>query len=219
MPPEVKFCGLTRPEDARVALDLGAAFVGVILAGGPRHQTIGQAAALMQPLRGALRRVAVVGDQPLATLQRLALLAAPDVLQLHASRPASALASIRAATGAAVWVVLDARDGSLPAEYDNALRTADGILLDSLSTSGAGGTGVPGNWERLARSLEQRGRPALLVLAGGLRPDNLAHAIATIAPDVVDVSSGVERTPGVKDHRLMAAFCQVAVSGARPVTP
>jgi phosphoribosylanthranilate isomerase len=89
----------------------------------------------------------------------------------------------------------------------------DGVLIDALVPGVLGGTGVAVNWAAMARALDRGQRPPRLVLAGGLTPENVAHACRLVAPDVVDVSSGVESAPGIKDHGKMRAFLEAARGG------
>ena len=83
---------------------------------------------------------------------------------------------------------------------------SDGLLLDAFSPSGLGGTGVSFGWSAVADELRMIRGEKPIILAGGLRPENVGEAIAALGPDIVDVSSGVERAPGIKDHERMRAF-------------
>ena len=100
------------------------------------------------------------------------------------------------------------RGSRLPAGVERLFESCDAVLLDPRVEGRDGGTGVVLPWESLVEPLSALRAigPARLVLAGGLRPENVAEAIRTLEPDVVDVSSGVERSPGVKDHERMRAF-------------
>jgi len=105
-----------------------------------------------------------------------------------------------------VWPVLRLADGTLPPTAPALFEVADAIVLDAYVPGKLGGTGVTLPWRRLADELAPvRGR-ARLVLAGGLRPDNVGEANRLLRPEVVDVSSGVETAPGIKDHARMRAF-------------
>jgi phosphoribosylanthranilate isomerase len=86
------------------------------------------------------------------------------------------------------------------------LDSADGLLLDAYTPAALGGTGVSFSWSSIALDLQAIRGTTPVILAGGLRPENVADAIAALAPDVVDVSSGVESAPGIKDHDRMRAF-------------
>ncbi|HEY0779269.1 MAG TPA: hypothetical protein VGD56_14985, partial [Gemmatirosa sp.] len=141
----------------------------------------------------------------------LAHAAALDVVQLHADPDTAAVAAVRRHWTGEVWAVVRVAGTDVPAHTASLFDVADAVVLDARVDGGPlGGTGVALPWAALADALAPlRGRTPL-VLAGGLRPENVAAAVAALAPDVVDVSSGVERAPGVKDHTRMAAFATAA---------
>ncbi|HET9425517.1 MAG TPA: phosphoribosylanthranilate isomerase [Gemmatimonadaceae bacterium] len=213
MTPEIKFCGMTRAGDVSVASSLGASYVGVIFAGGPRHQTPDGASRVFAGTAPPPKRVGVVGEQTAQEIAELVEALQLDVVQLHANPEPRRLEAVRAATNASVWAVLRIADGALPPHADALASSAHAIVLDAHTAGGLGGSGVTLPWAKLAPALEAVRRESLLVLAGGLRPDNVAAAIAALYPDVVDVSSGVESAPGIKDHVRMRAF-RDAVAGA-----
>lgn len=209
--PSLKFCGLTRGADARYAADLGAAYVGCIFAGGPRLVTAEQAREVAGAARGAgsaaVRVVGVMGDLDARAIAVLAERAALDIVQLHADPTASAVAAVRRHWNGAVWAVVRIRGSDLPAHAGELFDVADAVVLDARVDGGPlGGTGVSLPWRALAGALAPYRGGAPIILAGGLRPENVARAVAELAPNVVDVSSGVECAPGLKDHARMAAF-------------
>jgi phosphoribosylanthranilate isomerase len=217
--PAMKFCGLTRPEDAAYAAELGAAYLGVIFAGGPRLVTPERAAEVLGD-RGP-RRVGVVGSQSAEEIAEIAGVAGLDAVQLHGDPTAADVERVRRRFAGAVWAVLRLDTPVLPERAEGLFGAADAVLLDAkVAGHSGGGTGVALDWRGLAPALERfRGRGgAPLVLAGGLRPENVGEAIALIAPDVVDVASGVERAPGVKDHARMRGFAAAVAAARRPVT-
>lgn len=213
---EVKFCGLTRAVDAQAGGALGAAYLGVIFAGGPRQLDAASARLVFEGAIGAqARRVGVFGMQTAQAIADAAAVAGLDIVQLHGPSDAALVAAIRQRFTGEIWRVV-----RVPAVADAAaLRgTADGVdavVVDALVAGALGGTGVALDWERLAVALERAGRPSRLVLAGGLRRENVARAVALVAPDVVDVSSGVESSIGIKDHASMRAFAEAAARGGR----
>ncbi len=217
----IKFCGLTRPEDVAYAAELGAAYVGVIFAGGPRTRTVDQAAALfgVRARAGEPERVGVFGRVASAEIARTAAAAALDVVQLHAADAAATVAEVRSATTCTVWAVVRADGAGIPRGAMEVAAVADGVVLDAFVPGRLGGTGVALPWDALAESMPSwRREDVPLVLAGGLTPDNVDRAIAALHPDVVDVSSGVESAPGIKDHARMRAFAEAvadAVANAR----
>lgn len=209
---EIKFCGLTRVEDARVACELGAAYLGVIFAGGPRQISVERAREVLAGCGTAARRVGVFGAAKAGEIARAIEGARLHVAQLHGDPTAEDIAAVRESTGAEVWAV--ARVGaSVPASIDELFEQADAVLVDAKVDGRLGGTGVALDWAAVAPELTRRRRGRALVLAGGLRPENVAQAVAALDPDVVDVSSGVESAPGIKDHVRMRAFA-AAVSSA-----
>jgi phosphoribosylanthranilate isomerase len=203
---EIKFCGLTRPEDAAHAAALGAAYVGVIFADGPRRLDAGRAAEVLAGAGdgGGLRRVGVFGDQTATEIARIADRVRLDVVQLHGDPAPETVERVRAVTGALVWAVIRVRGTSLPDTLGALDGVADAILLDAYVSGRLGGSGVAFDWSALAP--DARPRRARLIAAGGLTPENVAEAIRALAPHVVDVSSGVEAAPGIKDHARMRAF-------------
>jgi len=211
---EVKFCGLTRPEDAALAVELGAAYCGVIFAGGPRLLSVERAREVFAPVSGTTtKRVGVFGAQSVKEALHIA-----DKLALHVLQFADSVAHVgriglRGRFSGALWQVAHTDPIAGTASTDPAFwfdDGADAVVLDAAVAGQLGGTGVALDWAALApemRRLRARGR---VVLAGGLRPENVARAIALATPDVVDVSSGVEVAPGVKDPERMRDFARAA---------
>jgi len=222
--PAVKFCGLTRLEDAAEAAQLDAGYLGAIFAGGPRLLSADRAAALFAAGRAAAalagRRlplcVGVMGSQSPHAIAALAADATLDVVQLHADPVAADVEAVRRVAGVRVWAVLRVAGHVLPPTAAELFAAADAVVLDAKVDGRLGGTGVALDWEALAQACDAVRGDTPLVLAGGLTPGNVALAASALAPDVVDVSSGVERAPGVKDHRLMHAFAVAAASARRP---
>jgi phosphoribosylanthranilate isomerase len=204
---DIKFCGLTRAADAEFAAELGAAYVGVIFAGGPRTLTLDRAMEVLAGVPRLVNRVGVFAEQSAHEIARAADWLQLDVVQLHGSATPSRIAEIRRDFSGDVWPVCRVAGSALPAGAADAMSVGDGLLLDAYAPGALGGTGVSLEWSEIAdevAALRAPGKP--LVLAGGLRPTNVAAAIAALAPDVVDVSSGVESGAGVKDHARMRAF-------------
>ena len=209
---EVKFCGLTRAADADVAVRLGARYVGVILASGPRRLEPEQARAVLAGVPKEVSRVGVFGAREAAAIAGDAERAGVDVAQLHGDPDVTAVTAVRGRFNGMVWAVIRVAGSTIPPGAEGLFDVADAVVLDARSERGLGGTGVPLPWGDLVREIERfRARRAALVLAGGLAPSNVREAIAALSPDIVDVSSGVESAPGIKDHTLMGAF----IEGAR----
>lgn len=209
---DIKFCGLTRLVDVEIAIDLGAAFVGAVFAGGPRRLTAEQARALFSEVKRA-RRVGVFGDQSVDEITRTSEYASLDVVQLHADPSAETVASVKRATGLETWAAVRIDNTLLEADLNALISSADAILFDARVDGALGGTGRTFEWSLLTDLLDHdRRERARIVLAGGLNPGIVPRAIAAVRPDIVDVSSGVEAAPGVKDHALMRAFAQAVRS-------
>lgn len=208
---EIKFCGLTRPDDARLAGELGASYIGVIFAGGPRHQTPDAARRVLDGCTTEAKRVGVMARSSVDEMARLVDTAALDVVQLHGEPTPAEVEDVRRATGAEVWAVIRVAD-ALPVGAEALFASADAVVLDAKVDGMLGGTGIALPWQRIAAEVDTVRRGGRLVLAGGLRPENLATATSILSPDVVDVSSGVESAPGIKDHARMRAFAAAAAT-------
>jgi phosphoribosylanthranilate isomerase len=204
-PPAVKVCGLTRVQDAEIAVAAGARYLGAILAPGGKRTVAPEAAAV---IFGGLpaRRVGVFVNAGADELRRAAAVAGLDVLQLHGDEPPELAAALRG-EGYTVWKAVRPRDGD---EFAAALvryeGAVDALLLDGYSAEARGGTGTSFPWREVAERLSALPPGVALVAAGGLRPDNVAEAATILRPAVVDVSSGVESAPGIKDPAAVRAF-------------
>lgn len=189
----IKICGITRVEDARVAAGLGVHALGFVLwPGSPRAVTPGRAGAIIDALPPFIVPVGVFVD-PDAALLRECRDAGVQVAQIVGAVP-------DVPTGMRVLrvVTLAPGDGGIWPDVPGDAP----ILVDAHDPERRGGTGRTIDWPAVAPIAARRP----VILAGGLRPDNVAAAIALARPAGVDVSSGVETAPGVKDHERMAAF-------------
>ena len=209
----VKFCGLTRPEDAAIAASLGAAYAGVIFAGGPRLLTPARAREVLAAASGA-RKVGVFGAQDAARIGEVAREVGLDVVQLHGDPDTNAVDEVRRHFAGEVWAVVRCEGDRVPSQTAALFGSADAVVLDAKVPGQLGGTGVTVPWRALREVLAPWRSGAPVVLAGGLTPLNVAEAVAALRPSVVDVSSGVEVAPGVKDHDRMRAFRRAATGGA-----
>ena len=213
MPAEVKICGLTRSIDAECADAAGASYRGVIFAGGPRERSPGEARATLAGRRA--RKVGVFSAQEPEEIARIAQIVQLDVVQLHGASDPERVERVRAATGLEIWAVVRTATGVLDDDVEELADSADALLIDAMSPGALGGSGVAIPWLQLAESLDAMTAGYRIVLAGGLTPVNVSEAIDYVSPMVVDVSSGVESAPGIKDQQLVRAFIAAArTSGA-----
>ena len=208
---EIKFCGLTRREDAAHAVRVGASYLGVIFAGGPRHLSPAAAKAVHGVAPPGVGRVGVFGAGPPHAIADTAAAGEVGIVQLHGDPGPRDVESVRSHFDGEVWAVVRVKD-RLPDGTEGLFEVADAVVLDARVDHALGGSGVAFSWSTVAGEVgaARRAGPARLVVAGGLRPDNVARAIAALQPEIVDVSSGVESAPGIKDHDLMRAFALAA---------
>jgi phosphoribosylanthranilate isomerase len=208
----VKICGLRTEADVLAVAAAGAAYAGfVFFAKSPRHLTVDQARALAFAAPPGLAKVALTVDADDAALDALIEAVPLDMLQLHGHESPDRVAAVRARYGLPVMKAVGVADeGDLAALMDYSLA-ADQVLIDAKPPKGAdlpGGNGLSFDWRLVA----QRRWLRPWMLAGGLSPDNVAEAIRLTNARQVDVSSGVETAPGIKDAARIAAF--VAAAGA-----
>lgn len=203
---DVKFCGLTRDSDTAFGVSLGAAYTGVIFAESPRRLDPAAARAVLAPARGRAKTVGVFGPATIETLATVATEAGLDVLQLHGDPSPGLVERVRPFFAGEVWAVIRIAGSEIPRAAVALLSVADAVVLDAKAAGKLGGTGTSFDWDGVARTLDRQRVRSRIVLAGGLNQDNVAHAVRVVAPDIVDVSSGVESAPGIKDHARMRAF-------------
>ncbi len=202
----VKICGVTSKEDARLAADAGADAVGLVFwPGSPRHLDVATARGITAVLPPFVLRVGVFVNADRETLARIAEEAGLDLLQLHGDEPPEALENLPRRALKSIRV----GPGFAPAEAERYAGSAAGLLLDTRVEGTPGGTGRAFDWS-LARGLKER--CGFLVLAGGLTPETVGEAIRAVRPHGVDVSSGVESSPGRKDPLKVRAFVEAARS-------
>jgi phosphoribosylanthranilate isomerase len=211
----VKICGITSAEAVDAAAGAGASYGGLVFhPKSPRFVNPEQARALAGRMRGKLRIVALIADLDDARIATLIAEVQPDFLQLHGNETPKRAAEIRARFSVAVIKALpvaDAADFDFVPAYEDA---ADMLMFDARPPKGAeraGGHGAAFDWKLLAgRSFRKP-----WFLAGGLNPENVARAIELSGAQMVDVSSGVESAPGIKDATRIAAFINATKSLAR----
>ena len=213
---EVKICGLSDLRTLDAALDAGADLVGLVsFPKSPRHVSVEQAATLAAQARGRARVTLLTVDAEDDLIAELVAATMADVLQLHGRESPERVRALRLIFGREVWKAVPIGGPEDLALAESYWDVADRVLFDARPAAGAdlpGGNGVAFDW-RLLADLDPK-RP--FVLSGGLTPESVAGAVRTTGASAVDVSSGVERAPGVKDPDLIAAFVARARSAAVP---
>ena len=201
--PLVKFCGLSTPDTVDAAIRLGASHIGLVhFTASPRHIDLASARRLRDQAHGRVKVVLLlVNATPPDTVAALAAVQ-PDIVQFHGKETPEWLAAVKANSPIEVWKAVGLKDAETLTRSARFVGSADRLLFDSPAQALPGGTGTRFDW-----SLLKGHRHALpWGLAGGLNPDNVAEAISATGAPLVDVSSGVESAPGVKDVDKMAAF-------------
>lgn len=209
MPIAMKFCGLTRPEDVSVAAEAGAAYMGLVFyPKSPRfvsHETARDLAMLTPP---GLAKVALTVNFDDAALDALLEAVPIDTLQLHGAETPERVAEVRARTGLPVMKAFGIAGAEDLAKIDIYSEVADQLLIDAKPPKDGGlpgGNGLTFDW-RLLAGRKYWTKPWML--AGGLTPDNVAEAVRLTGAKQVDLSSGIESAPGMKDAAKMRAFAK-----------
>jgi phosphoribosylanthranilate isomerase len=204
---EAKICGVTRPEDAALAAAHGAWRLGVIFASGPRLVDVARAREIVSAASG-VPVLGVFGTQSVAEISDLSAAAGLAGAQLHGPSSPAIAARLRA-NGLEVW-----RVASIEAGFDLVQflaergASADALLIEPRHHEGSGGKGVVLSPD-LAVAARKAAPAVRFVLAGGLGPENVGERIRLVRPDVVDVSSGVESSPGRKDRQRLLQFLEI----------
>jgi phosphoribosylanthranilate isomerase len=203
----VKICGVTSVDDARLAADLGAWAVGFVFwPASPRFIDPSRARDIVDRLPVVVMPVGVFVDQPAEHVEEVSRHVRLGAVQLHGHETPEYAQSLGRRVIKALGLQ-PASDASIRAEWGDTT-----ILLDAVDAERRGGTGRTIDWPAAGRIARERP----IVLAGGLRPDNVAEAVRIVKPAAIDVSSGVERSPGRKDRALMEALF-AALAGAQEV--
>jgi len=210
----VKICGLSTPETVRACLEAGADYLGFnFFARSPRFVSPAQAAALAAPLPHDVLKVALTVDADNATLDAIIAALKPDILQLHGAETPERLIELKTRYGLTLMKAIpvsEPQDLEKVALYHD---SADLLLFDakppkSMDNALPGGNGLSFDWSLLAG--QKPDTPWML--SGGLDPDNVIEAIRVTGAEAVDVASGVESGPGVKDVTLIEKFIRAAKS-------
>lgn len=196
----VKICGITRVEDGLAAAYAGADAIGLVFApASPRRVTLAQAEGVARALPPFISTVALFVNAEAAEVESVLEGLRPDLLQFHGDETPEYCASFGVPYIKAVRV----RPGLDLLQFEAAYGTARGLLLDAYHPQRHGGTGERFDWNLIPAGLSKP-----VILAGGLTPDNVAQAVRQVRPWAVDVSSGVEASPGIKDAAAIGRFIQ-----------
>lgn len=207
----VKICGLMRLVDVRTALDSGADALGFVVSSpsSPRNLSLNAAHKLMKNVPVFATKVVVTSTNDSRTVAKICSKLKPDALQLHRYQE-QLVGLIRRKNPETKLILARAISDSSSLGLESWIsKESDAVLADSPSLSGMGGTGQTHDWY-LTATLRDRIYPHPLILAGGLTPINVQQAIRKVRPFAVDVSSGVERTIGVKDRNKIRDFIKNA---------
>jgi phosphoribosylanthranilate isomerase len=215
----VKICANTSLDDARLALELGADAVGFVFAPSARQVTPEQVAAIVPELPESAEKIGVFVAGDAAAIGDVVRATGLTGVQLHGSYDAELTRRLREGLGDRVTIIQTLHwrvdgDGSNSEEVAAQLEAieADGfvdrVMVDSKTGKGSGGTGIAFDWR--AASAIFAGSRVRLIVAGGLRPENVAEAIGALKPWGVDVASGVEAVPGRKDPAKLLRFLENA---------
>ncbi len=191
---------MTRVEDAVAAAQLGVDAIGLVFyEKSPRHLSVLQAREICHAVPAFVTRVALFLNPDKSLVERVISEADVDLLQFHGTEPEPFCSSFKLPYIKA----LGTGDANSLSEQLEQYRSARGLLLDSHAQGEAGGTGKTFDWSSIPEALKGR-----VILAGGLKPENIAEAIQQVRPYAVDLSSGVESAPGIKDFNLMTRLMQ-----------
>ena len=198
----IKFCGLTRPGDVRLACELGADAIGFVFAqASPRRLAAEEARAIRPALAPLVDAVALFMDNTAENVREVVRHVRPSLLQFHGSEDDAFCRAFGVPYLKAIAMASEI--GQHPASLQSRYPSAAGFLLDSHSAGEAGGSGQTFDWSRIPKGIQKP-----IVVAGGLDPDNVFDAICATLPWGVDVSSGIESAPGIKDGDKMRRFVQ-----------
>ncbi len=207
----VKICGITREEDLAVAVAAGADAVGFLVGvpSSPRNLTLERAERLLKQVPVFVDSVVVTVPDSIDSLVKIYDRLRPTAIQIHGEKPFEASVIRNKIRDVHLIKTVYAKTGNVTAAVIEDSKAFDAILLDSFTKGQYGGTGVVHDWE-LSRQIKQTIEPTPLILAGGLKPENVKEAILTVQPYAVDVASGVELRPAVKDPKKVLAFIENA---------
>lgn len=203
----VKICGITRKKDLTLVVAAGADAVGFIVgvAASPRNLTLDKAENLMKHVPIFVEKVVVTTTKNINFLMKIYERLRPSSLQMHGESMLDISIVRKNMPNIQVIKAIKVKDSNVKKADLKVIEPFDAVLLDSFVQGREGGTGIIHDWKSSKR-IKQAIHPKPLILAGGLKPENVQEAILVVQPYAVDVSSGVELRPGIKDSRKVFAF-------------
>ena len=218
----IKICANTSLPDAQLAAEAGADAVGFVFAPSPRRVTPAQVAAITPHLPAGLEKIGVFVDAGLDEICSTVRASGLTGVQLHSQGGPDLPAQLRAQFGSQLRILRVVHFGPHAGERANQVSAdpnIDGILVDSRTPTAVGGTGITFDWTAARESIFGNPVSTKLIAAGGLTPENVREAIATLSPWGVDVVTGVEAAPGRKDPAKVRAFIAAARTAAQSLSP
>ncbi len=207
----MKICGLTQEEDLAAAVNMGADAVGFLVGvpESPRNLTLKRAKKLLSKVPVFVDRVVVTPPKSIKWLVEVEDMLEPSVIQIHGKNKLDSKKIQDKIKNTVLIKTIYVTENFLNEKTIKDLKTFDAVLLDSFTGNQYGGTGKVHNW-KLSRKIKEALMPIPVILAGGLNPDNIKEAILTVKPYAVDVASGIEIYPGIKDHKKIRVFIENA---------
>lgn len=207
----VKICGLTREEDLAVAVNMGADAVGFLVGvpESPRNLTLKRAKKLLSSVPVFVDKVVVTPSKSIEWLLEVNNMLKPSAIQIHGKKKLDYKKIDESIQDTMLIKTIYVTESTLNEKTIKDLKKFDAILLDSFSKNQYGGTGKVHDW-KLSQKIKKALEPIPVILAGGLTSDNVKEAILTVKPYAVDVASGIEINPGIKDHKKIKAFIKNA---------
>ena len=208
----VKICGITREEDLAVAVAAGADSVGFLVGvpASPRNLTIERAETLLRQVPVFVNSVVVTAPESIEGLAKICERLKPTAIQIHGKKSFDASEVRERIKGTRLIKTVYVTEGVLnETAILEDLKAFDAVLLDSFTKGQYGGTGRVHDWT-LSKQIKEAVAPLPVILAGGLKPENVKEAVQTVQPYAVDVASGVELRPAIKDHKKVRAFIENA---------
>jgi phosphoribosylanthranilate isomerase len=201
---KIKICGITRRKDLYNAIDAGANAIGLVVGvpSSPRNIPLGKAQELVSQISNITKSVLVMVPKNIQEIKEAYDIVNPDAIQIHNNLINADMIRTKKIEANLIRAINLKPKGSIESTL---IQGFDEILLDTYIPGKYGGTGITQNWE-LCSEIRRSIHPKKVILAGGLNPSNIQKAIKTVEPYGVDVSTGVESSPGIKDPRKIKSF-------------